>query len=183
MTDEIERAREGCRHSRDGGAEAGERAHRGHPSGPHVGRVPPIECDQPGGVRVVRLDAAGAESAGLEPVDETRQQHGARAVDPLERGQVEDDVASAVQIVLGPRHRPCDVRGVRELERPGRGQACVLAIDVHSDDHAHEVGVCHGEDAWRSLEHNSCPLPVWWIPEARCSRGGGSPESGGLPPS
>ena len=52
------------------------------------------------------LDEVRAKAARLEPVDQPRQQHGARPVDALERGQVEVDVTAGDQLPLGLLHGP-----------------------------------------------------------------------------
>ena len=121
--------------------ELGEQAHP--PSWRWPGLCPSlaIERDQAEGVGVVILDDARADPACLEPVDQPRQQHGARSVDALERGQVEVDVTAGDQVPLGLLHGAHHGRRVRQVEGASWDQTSALAIGLSTDGHAHRVGL------------------------------------------
>ncbi len=145
MTEEVQRAGHPAWHRSGHDPELGEQAHP--PSRLRPGLCPPlaIERDQADGVGVVILDEARAEPACLEPVDQPRQQHGARPVDALERGQVEVDVTAGDQVPLGLLHGPHHRRRVRQVEGASRDQTGALAIGLSPDGHAHHVGLYHPE--------------------------------------
>ena len=90
---------------------------------------------------VVILDEARAEPACLEPVDQLRQQHGARPVDALERGQVEVDVTAGNQVPLGLLHGPHHRRRVRQVKGASWDQTSAPANGLNPDGHAHPVGL------------------------------------------
>jgi hypothetical protein len=138
MTDKVHRAGHGAR---DGGGrdpEAGERPHLLDRLLADI--LPPlaIERDQADGVGVVLMTEAHPEPARLEPVDEARQQHGARPVDLLEGGQVEVDLTGRDQVALnlldGAHHRG----RVREVEGASRKQTGALAIGFRPDGYVHQ---------------------------------------------
>ena len=91
MTEEVQHARHPGWYRSGHRSDPGEHAHPRGRLRPGLGASLAIERDQAEGVGVVILDDVRAEPASLEPIDQLRQQHGARPVDVLERRQMKVD--------------------------------------------------------------------------------------------
>ena len=102
-----------------------------------VGSCPAVDGNQAISFRVRLTQNRGMPVAGIQPLDESREQGRAAAVDAIEMRQVDVHRTMPLQARFGLRQGPLHRGGVSQIERTGRHDPHVVAVPIDTDLDAH----------------------------------------------
>jgi hypothetical protein len=88
-------------------------------------------------VRVGGFVDMRAARAGIEAIEETRQENRAGTVETLQVREIDLYRAAATELWLRRRHRPYCAQGMGQIERPRRRDTGMSSVSLHSDFDPH----------------------------------------------